>query len=402
MKLFKFSKTTLVLISVLIANALHGQRALTTEDLLKHTLYFGIGDGFTGAGASLLNEEIGKAQFIAYGELHNSQQSALFFNDLLQEANKRGFDKLALEVGPHSAEIISRLIADAQKAQEQLRGFHKAYGSSTYKVPIPFIKGEEDALFLESASELSFDIWGLDQEYTFGAPPLFDALLMTLQAPDESIIKIKEEATKAWKKLKKKESNCLALTSPEIETYFSQFDGANKQAQSIIASLKTSWEIYCHHHRQEYDQNNSKRIAYMRGNLQTHIDRLTESTGQMPKVIAKMGSYHTTRIKSPIGYQDVGHLLATIAEERKVQSLHIRYLRRFWRGKDMLDSDSYANSRLFLTVGKRDEWAVIDLRPFRKMIRDGEVTATNWQKFEIFNYDLMLMAPEDDRVKNNF
>lgn len=391
----------LLLVSVFQA-PLFAQRPMNEADIQAETSYFSLDNGFKGKGGDLLNKEIGRSQFISFGELHNSRQMALFFNELLYESQKLGFDKLALEVGPNAADILSELSDSPEETAGKLKAFHKQYGSTRFSWPIPFFKGVEDARFLQTSREYGMELWGIDQEYTLGAPPLFDAMLNSVENPQKGLIKARDEATKTWKKLKKKTRNCEARNAPKIKAYFSLFESANEKAQSIISALTTSWDIYCHHHRGEYDQNNTKRIAYMRNNISRHIEAALKAEGRLPKVIAKMGSYHTGRVKSPLGYEDVGHLLAQLAAQYEVNSLHIRYMRRFWQGKDRIDSKDYADSRLFMTVGRQDEWAVIDLRPLREKIRKGELTATNWQLFEIFNYDLMLMAPADEWVTDNF
>lgn len=373
------------------------QRALNEEDVAAQAQYFKLGENMEGPGVDLLDQEISQADMIAFGELHNSQQMALFFDALLRVSSKHGFDKLALEVGPNAAEIISKLIANPETARDQLNAFHHQYKSKSNSWAIPFIRGVEDAQFYSTASELGYQLFGIDQEYTLGALPLFDKLFKLLPEGDATQQKLKENAAKAWKGFGKKERNCRSLQDTDINAFFDLFDAKKEQAQTIIGALRTSWEIYCDYEKGEYKQSNSKRVEYMRKNF----DAILQS-GDRPKVIAKMGSVHMGRVRSSLNLEDVGQLMASRAAESGRKSLHIRYLRRFWQGKDKLDSKDYADSRLWLTVGKRDEWAVIDLRPFREKIRTGELEATNWQIFEIFNYDLMLMAPEDRWVKNNF
>lgn len=389
----------LVILLLLTVHVSYAQRALTEADIAANTQYFKLAEGFAGKGGDFLNDEISKSQFIAFGELHNSKQVALFSDALLKESIKYGFDRLALEVGPNAGKIISGLIANATEAKDNLRAFHQQYNSRSNSWAIPFIRGEEDAEFLSTASTLKYKLYGIDQEYTLGALALFDELFKQLPSTDNEAAQLKEAAAKAWRKAKAKTRHCDALASKEIDAYFQLFDENNSRALEIIGDLKTSWEIYCHYDKKEYGLNNKKRVAYMRSNF----DKILESGGgTQPKVIAKMGSVHMGRIKSTMGLQDVGHLMSIRAKESGKASLHIRYLRRYWMGKDKVDSKDYSNSRIFLTVGKRDEWAVIDLRPLREKIRNKELTATDWQKFEIFNYDLMLMAPEDRWVKNNF
>lgn len=379
----------------------YGQEPLSTADLAEYTTYFSLDNRLQDEGAALLRQEIAGAHFIAYGELHNSRQSALFFDALLKEASKSGFDNLALEIGENSTRILERLSETPENTTSNINGFFKKYGAKNYKWPIPFVKGVEDAAFLETASVLNYDLWGLDHEYLFSAPVLFDELILTTYSTEE-LLDLKKQATKTWKKLKPKKRCCESLTSPEIETFLSKFSTENEQAQAIITGLKTAWQIYCDYEEARYRQSNTDRINFMRTNFLDNFEQEAKSTGQTPKVIAKLGSYHSSRIVSPLGYKDVGNLIKEIAEERQVDAIYIRYLRRYWQGKDKIDAKDYTNSRTFLTVGKPDQWALIDLRPLREKIKSGELTVSASEKLEIYNYDLMLMAPKDQWVKNNF
>ena len=54
------------------------QRALNEQDVAAQTKYFKLTEGMDGPGGNLLEQEISKADLIAFGELHNSQQMALF------------------------------------------------------------------------------------------------------------------------------------------------------------------------------------------------------------------------------------------------------------------------------------------------------------------------------------
>lgn len=43
----------------------------------------------------------------------------------------------------------------------------------------------------------------------------------------------------------------------------------------------------------------------------------------------------------------------------------------------MVESDNYSASRNFMTVGKIDRWAIIDVRPLRRLLNDGTLTAND-------------------------
>lgn len=55
--------------------------------------------------------------------------------------------------------------------------------------------------------------------------------------------------------------------------------------------------------------------------------------------------------------------------------------------------------RPYVELGKKDEWVIIDLRPFRKPLADGQLKMKEWNAYDIQHYDFMLISPEDRRVR---
>ena len=378
------------------------QKQLEYSDLLTHTSYFNIKEGLQGEGAELLKSEIGQSQFILFGELHNSRQSALFFNELIKEAAKHDYNKFIAEVGQQTAKILMEISDQPDLTKERLKQLYQKYGSKNNRYPIPFFKGEEDADFLMTARNLGYDLWGIDQEFALAFPMLFDELASLYLGENDQMFKAYlDDAKKAWGKISEKSRSCQSLNNAAINSFFQLFQDTNLQAQQLVSDIRKSWEIYCYYESGDHKSNNSSRIAYMKENLQKHLEESKEN-GNYPKALIKMGSYHTTKVKSPIGYEDIGHWIDSLSSQTGSKSLHIRYMRRYWLGKDKLNAKDYASVQLFMSVGKSDQWALIDLRPIREKLRSGEIKAKQPEINEIFNHDIMLIAPMDRWVKNNF
>ena len=387
---------------VISTTCLAQKHALDASDIKEYTRYFTLNDGFEGEGAELIQEELASSQFVLFGELHNSQQSALFFNELLKIAAKHRYNTLIAEVGPFTAEVLMKLSEVPEETTGNLRQLYQRYNSKNNRYPIPFFKGKEDATFLATARKLNFDIWGIDQEFALAFPMLFDQLAGLYTGADKvTINNALEDTKKAWNKISEKHRSCESLENATIAGFFSLFSSSNAKAQELITAIRKSWQIYCHHENGEYGKNNTTRIAYMKENLERKLEEARQGD-QYPKVLIKMGSYHTTKVKSPIGYKDVGHWVDSLASELGSKSMHIRFMRRYWQGKDQFKSKSYAPVQLFMTVGLPDQWALIDLRPIRRKIASGIWTAKQSEINEIFNHDLMLIAPKDQWVENNF
>jgi hypothetical protein len=122
----------------------------------------------------------------------------------------------------------------------------------------------------------------------------------------------------------------------------------------------------------------------------------------IPKVILKMGSYHSGREQSPLNYYDIGNHLQKWADSLGTESFHIRFLNRYIGGEDMMENENYSSSRTFMSVGETDRWAMIDVRPLRSMLNEGTLIASEFETREIKNYDVILIMPNDSRVERHY
>jgi hypothetical protein len=53
----------------------------------------------------------------------------------------------------------------------------------------------------------------------------------------------------------------------------------------------------------------------------------------------------------------------------------------------------------FVELGKREEWVLIDLRPFRAPLAEGKLLTHRSAAHDIRHYDFILISPEDARVR---
>lgn len=90
------------------------------------------------------------------------------------------------------------------------------------------------------------------------------------------------------------------------------------------------------------------------------ITILAMSRDSVPKVILKMGSYHSGRKRISLNYCDIGNQVQQWADSPGTKSLHIRFLNRYIDGEDMMENDNYSASRNLMTVGKTDPRAIVD------------------------------------------
>ena len=55
-----------------------------------------------------------------------------------------------------------------------------------------------------------------------------------------------------------------------------------------------------------------------------------------------------------------------------------------------------------MSVGSKDRWALIDVRPLRKKILNKELTGSKFEVREIINYDYIVIMPDDSSVEKHY
>ncbi|NBC65665.1 MAG: hypothetical protein GVY07_08455 [Bacteroidetes bacterium] len=396
----------LSLLLLLIASRGYAQVELSPELLQDHTYYFSLNNGVFSGADSLLHE-IEESHFIALGELHNRQQLSRFTTALLNTVASFGFQYLAVETGPYSAEKLEQLIAEGT---DRVSAFYDEYSYLLFNItPIPFFTGQADLEMLAMAHREGYDLWGIDQEFAFAPQFLIDELAETA---GQDLTGQQEDLQSSlgwdlyWMQFRAQifssyDLACRLRDSEDLQTYIDSFDSNNPEVAFITEALMTSLEIYCMYESGNYRENNQTRIAYFKSNFDKCMTRaMTQDS--LPKVILKMGSYHSGRERSPLNYYDIGNHLQAWADSLGTQSLHIRFLNRYIDGEDMMENENYTSSRNFMSVGKTDRWAVIDLRPLRRMAANKSLDANAFETREIINYDLLLIMPDDSRAERHY
>lgn len=353
----------------------------------------------------LLSEEISKNNFVGLAELHQSRQLSFFTTALLKVLAKNGFEHFALELGPFSASILQNLSQVPKETEHKIKTLNKKYGNRLYNMtPLIFVDREEDAIFVEQASNLGYKFWGLDQEFIYSYEMHLDTIYSYEDSPANTLtqdyLNLKNKLSKWGKKAARSnfEYNCKLLEDPLTEKFFSNFEN-NTEAMVYIRALKTSWDIYCKSERGR--GSNQQRANYMKQNFANYYKEFAASDTS-PKVFVKLGSVHLTKETSPFGVEDMGRFLSESAKSTSTGFLNIRHLPRFRNGKDLKDKKLWSSVKLFMELGREKEWTLIDLRPMRKEIQNGQFQTTEKLAYEINNYDLLLIPPDDKKSKINF
>jgi hypothetical protein len=380
-------------------NSLTAQQALTADHLLAYAHRFTITENhtFSDSTRQLWKHLIGDCRVVGIAEKHHSRELNKFTAALLPVLNEIDFNAFALELGPNSADILNELAADSVSLSESIRQLNRRYGKKpASKTPLVFVNRQSDAHFMNEAQELGFDFWGLDQEYVYSFEMLLDRIdsLASNESNRQLFKAAKEMLHKNLfkSKVRGEPIYCWYQSNETINEYLNSVS-KNQQAQRIVEDMRKSWEIYCKEASGIYAS--QQRADYMKSNFDSSF-----KTRNPNKVLLKMGNIHLTHDVSPFGVNDLGKHITEKSEAEGWGYINIRFFNPYLNGKYRGDKSSL---KMLKSIGKKDQWTVVDLRVIRGLILNEELQANDPYLYEVMNYDLLLLAPDDKYDdKNNY
>ncbi len=403
----------LLITTLIIQTIVFAQDTITADHIKQYTKYFEIKqDQFVGEGAEVLKLAIAESQFTLLGEYHDDAQTSLFTTALLKEAAQNGYQYFGVETGPHSAKKLMELATPSEQTITSLNNFYSHYFPKGNDIAIPFFSGKEDALFLQTAMEEGYQLFGIDQEYYSACFFLFDDMLKsTKQKINDKIIKdmyafIKEEFRKDTLE-KNYPLHQNLLQSKEIKAFCNAVSKDNETNQVIIKDLRYSWEIYANY-RSNLNKNLEQRAAYMKQQFVKNY-KTFQTTKELPKVILKMGAGHTQRGFTFNAIYDVGNLVHELATINGTKVANLRMDFRYFLEEDgtytdNLDwsSDWMNEMRPLLEQGQKDKWTIIDLRPIKADWINRKIKLTKEIKNRIKWHDYIIIPPATFDIQPNY
>ena len=393
-----------LLLFTITINVAQTQQPLTAEMLDKAAIRFSLNaeNQLEGSSREQWMEWVGANQFVGIAEVHNSAQLGFFTKAFLSVLKEKDFDHFALEMGPNSAEILKEEIVDHQQALIKIRDLNRRYGKkSSSNTPLIFVNKIEDAEFMTEASKQDYQLWGIDQEFAGSYEMLVDQMYEneTNKTTDltEAYTKAKSTIRKVIfkRKVQGQPVYCWYQSNKYINDFFSMV--SLKASKEIIEDIKVSWDIYCKSANGQ--GSNQQRANHMKQNFNSYYEKANEKN---PKVFLKLGGIHLTHGLSHYGVDDMGKFLTEKAKSNNTNFLSIRHLISYRNGKSNVGKSGWKSTSLFLEIGKKDQWTAVDLRPFRKMMENGEITVSKSIAFELKSYDILLLSPNDQYPKVNY
>ena len=387
-----------------------GQDTLTTSDLEPYTYYFTIEDSeMKGEGAEFLKSELSKAQYTMIGEYHGSKQISIFTKALIKKLDQVGYKTMGLEVGPISGSVLNSF---SENASDQLLAVNNRYGimeSDGYlNSPIPFFAHKADADFLHEAKDSGWQLFGIDQEFTYGYPMLMDMLYENLSSENKNQLLSLQSDMKDSMEVYMEDYVAgnsrlsVSLDSSQFYQDYLRHMAIEPLNRPIIDALNASCHIYGLNASRQWYNNTKTRILYMKKQLKSYFDR-TDFDLSSDKMLIKMGGYHLQKGFGHMSWFEVGNTLHELAEYHGNTSLNINFSNRYYVEGDVVEDIMGSNSKRDLpmqvinVLGKKDEWVIIDLR---QLINGAYYYPLKYKLNEqltrlVERYDLLLITPQD-------
>ncbi|MCZ4409724.1 hypothetical protein O3Q51_12950 [Cryomorphaceae bacterium 1068] len=389
------------------------QDTFTSEHFAKNTYSFTIEKGkMSGQGADLLNEAIDGSQFFLLGEYHNDAGISEITAALLPLLAKEGYKHFAVETGPLAANKIEEL-GKSKDVKTTLNQFYTSHVQLTGDIPVPFFQGIEDAEFLEIAMKNGYDLWGLDQEYLGGYLFLLEEAWKNAGMPENLRTEYeagRKKLMEAYAEVGDKETSEVYNVILADELIQDLLEKLNKTACrscfSAADEMIASCEIY-RDWKADLLENLEGRTDLMKDHFRTYYQNSAE---QMPKVFVKMGGMHTARGLTGNADYEVGNMLYELAAFNGSHDVNVAFATRYYLDEetgeigDNLDFESTwtENMTPLLSVGDKEVWKIIDLRPLKKMWINERIKPNRQIRQYLAQNDFVIIMPAKGENTPNY
>jgi hypothetical protein len=407
------TRTLTCLIALAITPAF-AQQDKFTERLLQNRYQLTVQDGrFSGPAASVLQDAVSGAQFVLIGEDHGISQIPQFAGAVCEMVGPQGFHTMAVETGPLAAGELQQWVAH-DDGRTQLMGFEKKYPET-----IAFFNFQEEFDLLSrcarSAQGGKFHLWGLDQELMGASGFILTQILATHPGPEATsevqLLLQKNDAARAAavKSGNPGETYMMAASDQDLNHLRDLLrKQGNPTSQSLMDALIESREIYQKNMNGSGYDSNRQRALLMKATFERAYQQAAQAEGKPPKVLMKFGGDHTYKGFNPLRNNDLGNLVAELADAQGTRSLHLLILgakgsqlrfagigRPFQPGEFNLaqdkDSDFLFLKPMFDNL-ENEGWTMFDLRGLRKGFRSLGPVDKELERM-IFGNDLLVLIP---------
>lgn len=377
---------------------------LSSQDTpLFQDLSITVDDLHAKAFADFLRPHLENSQFVMVGEQHFIQEAGIATKAIYELAEDYDYHTLCIENDDLMVQQITEL-AGAEDPLQAARTFHQRF-----PVTVAFYENEEDYDLLSHVVKSGGLLWGIDQ--TLMSQFRFNFSYLIEQSENEALVKrlevLLDTATQAYETAIA-DNNFLAV-------YYFKYDEATHkelmalaqtpEEREIIFQLGKTKEIYDYNFNRQYYLNNEVRGQLMKSNFMRYYRAAAEET-PLPKVVFKLGAYHTYRGLTPTRIYDISNLVSELAIMNGQESLHIRVLGVSgqqavgfpFAPEPIIEFDNTENFppeiRDWLAGLDDKKYAVLNLAPLRAKAREYSEELRDF----MFAHDILILARDAQPV----
>ena len=383
-------KFRLAILLVLLGPAWAGADAF--EDLARqHQLSMSVsGKGFAGPGWEFLSRRVAEARYVLVGEDHFTNEIPLFVEAV---AEVEPFEAFYIEVDPWSTRIIERSILQLETSERQ--AFRREYGDlysfyalePEYRLLKKLVEGGAALLGSDQvvmyADRLIFQDW-LAKTDNERARAIYERVVTESRQHLEAFLEHPEEP---------KFSEIYFMTpafSADLES-LSQLRLSDEE-HAIIDAMQRSVDIYA-------TLSHRKRVQLIKHHLMADYPRWIGK-----RTLFKYGANHLARGESFLTVEDIGNLVANLAEAHYQESFHVMILGESgaqaspFRGfpDSPVNPEGFYLKHLqpFFRLTPEGNWSVFDLVPLRRALEKGELALDNTNLIRsLKGFDALVLIP---------
>jgi len=403
-----------------LPNLLSSQDSIKVEDIQKFSYPFDIKDGvLVGKGAEIMNKAIADAHVVMLGNNTRNQQESDLDLALAKVLNKNAFKTMIMEIGPASGKIANRLSSNNDQTIEAFRKLNQEYYfevDGTQFMPIPDLKYLGTSKLLQYAKEEGWSFDGIGVDSWVGYKMQVDELYHNLSTANQLEYKAVHQAVvdlldKLYAEVKGQSyDDVLRLTegmrSSEVFNKFIEDMSAFEVNADAVRYLQFSidyWWMYGSKQAFKKNQLSNKRNKSL---IKKAFEKVSFDFDD-DKLFLKMWRGHLVNGVTPNGFYGVGNLLMELAAYHGHNSLNIGVIERYTLdGEKLIDAlddlpPYRQHHKPFISLGQKNNWVLIDLRPFNKEFHWGNYIRTLGMEWMMRRYDMILIPKTDSKAEIN-
>ncbi len=403
-----------------VSTCVIGQDSLSLETLQPITYHFEITDGqLVGAGADFLKKEITKAQFTLLGDYPDSKSSSDFTTALLPELHQAEYKTMALGIGVPSARLLHSMTEEPKTILSKLKALNNKYAFTEKErlvLPMPDMKSVSDALFVQKAGELQWNIVGFGNESWNNLPWLLDQMYGKLSEGIQKKQRSLYETSKTTveKLYANRNGDLLSFVeaienSKPIQDFLKIASEKSAENAVIVEAFHNSIKNCRFYAEKQFFKKNKWRVDEEKRLLRQELERIDFDIHQ-DKLFVKWDMNFLSRGFQPYAFYGVGNTLSELADYNGSTSLHIGIVPRYQLKNgvvlDLMEQKNTMAHRFaaLVQVAKKNQWTVIDLQ---QMIQESQYTPVKYLLNENINdlikrYDLIVIPAVEKEATLNY